>query len=667
MKYWVVLFFLLAVWSCVPVPEEDQEDVIIDLANPEIQKIYSLQDRQNSDSLVLYFSRNSASQRYVAAMASGSIQSESALDELASLLFDPSIEVRTAAAYSLGQIGSPSSVPHLLDAFDSDPDEINSELNMTILAAVGKCGDKGMLDFMATTSTYQLMDDKLLLGQARGIYRYALRGITSNEGTSRMANMVINSAFPKEARIMAANYLFRARDIDLSIYKSQLLNVLAEDEEPKIRMCLAHVLGRIADEEIFNQLMPILKTETDYRVKVNALRGLQSFDEVFAVDSLFSFLEDSNPHVTLSALSAIRPNVDRRHTGTLRDLSNTVADSEIRAGLMSAALSSTPFSYTNTKRIISDQIELEYNRAGTDYKKSFFLEALSSDPVNYQDLISKARKSESTVLKTNAIAAMGNILNSKNFGNIFRTSDAQNRVKAEILDYVKERISSGDLGEIAVSGELLEAHSSVFADVFADSLFLVNEIRKLSGPQNMEAKKALSRALSALTNFEYTEDDPIISKQLNWATLKNISNAPLAIIVTTKGRITVRLMPQLAPATVANFINLTDENFYDRKHIHRVVPNFVAQGGCPRGDGYGSLDYTIRSELPDLHYDDEGYLGMASAGNHTESTQWFITHSPTPHLDGRYTIFGKVSEGMDVVHNLRIGDIIQDIRILKYN
>ena len=126
-------------------------------------------------------------------------------------------------------------------------------------------------------------------------------------------------------------------------------------------------------------------------------------------------------------------------------------------------------------------------------------------------------------------------------------------------------------------------------------------------------------------------------------------------------------MPQYAPATVANFINLTDENFYDRKYIHRVVPNFVAQGGCPRGDGYGSLDYTIRSELPDLHYDDEGYLGMASAGNHTESTQWFITHSPTPHLDGRYTIFGKVSEGMDVVHNLRIGDIIQDIRILKYN
>jgi len=98
-----------------------------------------------------------------------------------------------------------------------------------------------------------------------------------------------------------------------------------------------------------------------------------------------------------------------------------------------------------------------------------------------------------------------------------------------------------------------------------------------------------------------------------------------------------------------------------------VVPNFVVQGGCPRGDGYGSPDFTIRSEVPQMYYDTSGYIGMASAGPHTESVQWFITHSPTPHLDGQYTIFGKVEEGMDVVNQLEIGDIIQDIRILKYN
>ncbi len=84
----------------------------------------------------------------------------------------------------------------------------------------------------------------------------------------------------------------------------------------------------------------------------------------------------------------------------------------------------------------------------------------------------------------------------------------------------------------------------------------------------------------------------------------------------------------------------------------------MIQSGCPRGDGYGRLDFTIRSELADAYYDSEGYVGMASAGPHTEGTQDFITHSPSPHLDGRYTIFGKVISGMDVVHNIGMGDTI---------
>jgi len=89
----------------------------------------------------------------------------------------------------------------------------------------------------------------------------------------------------------------------------------------------------------------------------------------------------------------------------------------------------------------------------------------------------------------------------------------------------------------------------------------------------------------------------------------------------------------------------------------------VIQGGCPRGDGYGSLAYSIRSELPLAYYDEEGYIGMASAGNHTEGTQFFITHSPTPHLDGGYTIFGKVTEGMDAVHQMEEGDNILSVAI----
>ena len=118
--------------------------------------------------------------------------------------------------------------------------------------------------------------------------------------------------------------------------------------------------------------------------------------------------------------------------------------------------------------------------------------------------------------------------------------------------------------------------------------------------------------------------------------------------------------------TSLNFIDLTERGFFNGKNFHRVVPNFVIQGGCPRGDGYGSLNYNIRSEFNDrTEYHEAGCVGMASAGPHTESTQWFVTHSSTPHLDGRYTLFGKVTAGMDVVNQIQQSDIIKAVTLVN--
>ena len=97
--------------------------------------------------------------------------------------------------------------------------------------------------------------------------------------------------------------------------------------------------------------------------------------------------------------------------------------------------------------------------------------------------------------------------------------------------------------------------------------------------------------------------------------------------------------------------------------FHRVVPNFVVQGGDPRGDGWGGPGYALRTEISTLHFE-AGSLGMASAGKDTEGSQFFITHSPQPHLDGRYTVFGKVVAGMEIVEGLQIGDGILAVEIL---
>ena len=119
-----------------------------------------------------------------------------------------------------------------------------------------------------------------------------------------------------------------------------------------------------------------------------------------------------------------------------------------------------------------------------------------------------------------------------------------------------------------------------------------------------------------------------------------------------------------APGSVASFVELVRSGFYNGKSFHRVVPNFVVQGGDPRGDGWGSVDYNLRSEFADLRYG-AGAVGLASAGKDTESCQWFITHAPAPHLDGRYTIFAQVVGGLEVVEKLEIGDKIEQIELVR--
>ena len=139
---------------------------------------------------------------------------------------------------------------------------------------------------------------------------------------------------------------------------------------------------------------------------------------------------------------------------------------------------------------------------------------------------------------------------------------------------------------------------------------------------------------------------------------------------TNKGNFKVELFGDKAPLTVGNFIKLVDKGFYNGLIFHRVIPNFMIQGGCPHGTGRGGPGYNIRDEFhPDLKHDSKGILSMANAGPNTGGSQFFITVAPTPWLDKHHSIFGKVIEGMDIVEKIskvekdRIDKPLQDIVI----
>lgn len=137
-----------------------------------------------------------------------------------------------------------------------------------------------------------------------------------------------------------------------------------------------------------------------------------------------------------------------------------------------------------------------------------------------------------------------------------------------------------------------------------------------------------------------------------------------AIIHTSKGDIKLRLFAGKAPLTVANFVNLAKRGFYDGLTFHRVIPDFMVQGGCPQGTGTGGPGYRFEDECrPDLCHDAPGKLSMANAGPGTNGSQFFITHVETPWLDGRHTIFGEVlgSEDQAVVDAIEMNDILESI------
>ena len=148
----------------------------------------------------------------------------------------------------------------------------------------------------------------------------------------------------------------------------------------------------------------------------------------------------------------------------------------------------------------------------------------------------------------------------------------------------------------------------------------------------------------------------------------NLQHMKFAEIQTPKGTMKVQFFEKDAPNTVQNFINLAKSGFYDGLTFHRVIPNFVIQGGCPRGNGSGGPGYTIKCELDGGNqYHDRGVMSMAHAGRNTGGSQFFICHNRenTKHLDRNHTVFGKVVEGLEVIDQIRSGDKMTKVTIIE--
>lgn len=655
----------LSIHSCVPPNERQAISMGASYNNPEVRKILQFQDSQKTDSLLPYLQSKSTLLRYHATKAFASMKINNTSDHLIKLLKDPDLEVRAMAAFSLGQIGNEKSETALISAFTGrDSLGVNNIYNQNILEALGKCGSKTTLKNIASVVSYRVTDHLLLLGQMRSIYRFGLRNIFDNAGTQTALNYVVNSAYPEKVRIIAANYLSRFKEASIDGLNDKILPILESDDNPNIRMALANAAGRGGNNGAYlKKLISINDQEKDYRVRCNITRSLSNFEFDSIKSHVFKLINDPNLHVAGLASEIIGKKGIKEELYVYKGLINETQDWKIKTKLYQSLFKASPVFYSKFKNELAAEMMPKLYASTNPYEKAEYIKALGHDPYQYINIANLMSRATSSVEKNAIIDALGNILIHPDFVKAYGSKFGE--VKYYILNFMKNQCLTGDVGLISSAAVYLKKPDIVAKEFIRDSSWIENTKAKLKLPRDIEAYNEILQVQSMFTDSTYESYKVPFNHNIDFRELEINGDSIKIVMKTTKGNITMLLFSSLAPGSVSNFIKLCTSDFYDNKIFHRVVPNFVIQAGCPRGDGFGSLDYTIRSEFDQIYYDREGYIGMASAGNHTEGTQFFITHSPTPHLDGRYTIFGKVLEGMDVVHAIHVGDKIIDAIILK--
>jgi HEAT repeat protein/cyclophilin family peptidyl-prolyl cis-trans isomerase len=591
--------------------------------------------------------------------------------------------VRRRAAQALGRMQDPSDVaklvPHIKDS--------NKNVARESVFALGQIGSRDAVAPLIAARAGALPEDLALIAEALGKLGgddaiAELDAMQRDFTTQVRASAALALARQKDPN--AANALLIAvHDPDVSVTWRAIYGLEKQDamprsctsvapclesDDPLVRSYSARTLGKLACKQPGAALAALLN-DADLRVSVNAARALGDLKDNNAVRPLASMLtKHPSPHARSTAAEALgkideKDGKDALMQGLL-DTSTMVRIQSIRALALILGEESEMFCdqmRRDGERLVRAEAIRCYGTAGLTKRASQLDEMARTDKdplmrasaVNalgqlkdgaVPPMLVPALRDPDFTVATAAVEAIGAQEYKAAVPAVMEAYRA--RPEREFVDVQLEAVRVlGDLGAVEAQPLLMEAtsHEDVRVRVAA-----VESLKKLNLP--------VPELPSERTFYEAAFDR---ARKKELAPPSGIRHA---VIGTRHGNIEVELFGDDAIQTVASFIHLAKGGFYKGLTMHRVVPNFVVQGGDPRGDGSGDAGYTVPAEVSGYHYD-AGYLGIADAGKDTGSCQFFITLSPQPHLDGRYTIFGRVTKGMEAVWKIDQGDKF-DVKIL---
>jgi HEAT repeat protein/cyclophilin family peptidyl-prolyl cis-trans isomerase len=606
-----------------------------------------------------------------AALAIGRVGLPEGVPPLTKLLADPDPEVRQMAAFALGLIGDASARDSLVTAL-RDPSAL---VKGSAAEALGLIGDRAAADAVGQMAAEIVQSGAVAqtpgpeADAARdapaGALRLAVFALVRLNAYNQLAAAVLDGAQPRVRWWPIAFALQRLEDPRAG----PALLTLLKDGNPYTRAFAARGLGAMKDRAAVPQLVPLVDG-SDRAVAVEAIRALGRIGDPAGAPPLLKVVAaaKADPHLRLEAVTSIG---GIKSDGVIDLLLDVVSDA--RPPIRAAAIRSlAQLDQENFVTVLSGldpdphwtvrsalaavlgtlpaEIGLPRLQAMRDDADQRVIPAVltslaalgAPDAVN---LLSERLKGGDAVVRAAAAAALGRLKAPAGpalLAEAYRTGrkDATYVARGAALTALAE------YGAEAATPALNEALSDSDWAVRVRAAALLERLDPSSGAALKIRPAPTGRPESAYEAARLLS--PPVSTHV--------------FLDTDRGTIQIELAVVDAPLTIETFVTLARKGFYDGLTFHRVVPDFVIQGGDPRGDGEGGPGFTIRDELSQQPYL-RGVVGMALDWEDTGGSQFFITHSPQPHLDGRYTVIGRVLSGMEVVDQIQPGDVMRRVRV----
>ena len=615
--------------------------------------------RKLTDRLGDFLKDDSVSVRQRAASAIGRIGGKKSAELLYSALNDASLDVAGTAAFALGLTGEKEYGQKILEQISDMPGSVAARA----VDAVGRLADSSNLEIheqlsgflddpspevreAACFALYQcrakeqasaiialLANEPDTLVQRQALF--ALARLGSTEATPIFFRFLADA--DPYVRGLAVRGLSQSRDPQALQYLAIALN----DGDLNVQAQAAMGLAGKQTVEAMTYLFRKLPSVQDEKVWLEMVGGLQNAADPRAMDAVLERrLTDSSVNITGAALKYIAAVEKDRAVNLLDSVLTTKPRPEIRVACAEA------YGLIRHSTVVPRVVTL-FADEDPMVRTAAFEVLMKLDSGNADFYINKALADNDYVVTVCGIGAI------------------QERKLQSFLPKLAELMGKGEEVDVDIRRSIVEALPPFFETMGQDSAVIRLLIAGILD-KNYIVRRSAAEIYESKMNDDRDRMVPPAETRISEAeiakALVSYAENPTAVITTSRGEIEIELRFDLAPLTVLNFINLAKSGFYNGLVFHRVVPNFVIQGGDPHGDGNGGPGYYIRCEYSEEPYV-RGTVGIATSGKDTGGSQFFITLSPQPHLNGRYTVFGEVISGMENADKIVKRDVIERITI----